>query len=308
MALACASNYAPILDLKTLQIVSVISNITCVLQFSSDGNQALCVGSNHRSPENQLFLWDKRTGALSSLSPTNAPDLHASMLQRFHAPTTLDLLNAAVSRDLELAAIPSHDGRIHLREVLTGRDLNTFPAHNGYIAALVFSRGMDQLATAGSDGAVKLWEIPSGKLLASFTNHTDGVFDIDVSPDGKFIASASIDKTVRLWEVPTKRQAAILLGHRQPSLSVAFSPDGKLLASGSADATVTLWSVALRQELTTFELADSHAIDLGKAVQAVAFSPDNQTLVARTADGTVRVWRAAWWDETAEKENNSLKR
>lgn len=289
IAPATAGESAPVLAREQLNTVASLSNVTCVLRFSKDGNAAIVVAAAGSGSEaGSIARWNRLTGSITScgIGGLNPPP-------RAGPAGPLTMLMAAISPDLRLAAIPWGEGDgITLFDLFTGRDVESYSAHRGLVSDLVFFQDGRRLATAGSDGTVKVWEVPSGKLLLALDGHTDGVIAIDVAPGGRYLASASADKTVRLWNLATRSEVNRYTGHRQAPLAVAFSPDLKLLAIGSADAAVTLLSVPMWQELAQFKLSISTALAPGQAVRAVAFSPDNNSLAARTSDGTLRLWRA----------------
>jgi WD40 repeat protein len=52
------------------------------------------------------------------------------------------------------------DRMIHLWDVASGRELVRWPAHDGALTALRFSKDGNTLYSGSRDGALKLWNLP----------------------------------------------------------------------------------------------------------------------------------------------------
>ena len=190
------------------------------------------------------------------------------------------------SPDSKVLASGSWDKTIKLREVNTGKLLNTLEGHSNYIYSVAFSPDGKVLASGSGDKTIKLWEVSTGKLLNTLEGHGDSVYSVGFSPDGKALASGSGDKTIKLWEVGTGKLLNTLQGHANSIYSAGFSPDSKVLASGSADKTIKLWEVGTGKLLNTLQ---GHA----GYVLSVAFSPDGKVLASGSADKTIKLWEVS---------------
>ena len=146
----------------------------------------------------------------------------------------------ALSPNGKTIATANQNGQVKLWTI-TGKLIQTIPAHNQKIWSMSFSPDGRTFATASADKTIKLWTL-GGKLIKTLQSHSDEVLSINFSPDGT-MASASKDKTVKLWNI-AGQLLYTLEGHTDEVLDVRFSPDGKLLASASVDDTVKVWNIA----------------------------------------------------------------
>ena len=70
------------------------------------------------------------------------------------------MLSLAVSPDGKLLATGGVDRTIHLWEILTGRELARWEAHDSGVTALAFRPDGKTLVSGGGDGALKLRAFP----------------------------------------------------------------------------------------------------------------------------------------------------
>ncbi len=136
------------------------------------------------------------------------------------------------------------DGRLHVWDPDTGRDLAPPRPHPDEVDQLVWAPDGSWLATACDDGVVRVWPAAGGPAV-ELRGHTDKVKDVTVSPDGRTLASCSKDRTVRLWDATDwSRPGRILTKESDGIRTVTFGPNGTILAGGSADGSVTAWDRA----------------------------------------------------------------
>ncbi|RLN95171.1 hypothetical protein BBJ28_00014793, partial [Nothophytophthora sp. Chile5] len=110
----------------------------------------------------------------------------------------------AFSRDGELLATGSEEGKIKVWKLATGLCLRRFDnAHSQGIHSLVFSRDGTQLLTASFDHLVRIHGLKSGQTLKEFRGHQSYVNTAIFSSDGSKIISTSSDGTMKIWSVKT---------------------------------------------------------------------------------------------------------
>jgi WD40 repeat protein len=230
----------------------------------------------------------------------------------------------ALTPDGRRAVVGTEDGKLHLRDVETGRRIISYSGHPGLICAAISPDGT-RLVTGSQSGMLKLWELTTGAELATFVGHKALVQACNFSPDGRRVVSASWDRTVRIWDLANPAQPIALAGHTDQLQDAWFSPDGTQIVSAAMDGTLRLWDAVTGCQLgmlirptdsvtacafsqtgeqivsashrravklhdggagETLRSFHDHADD----VLACAFSPDGSRLLSASADKTLKIW------------------
>jgi WD40 repeat protein/class 3 adenylate cyclase len=258
------------------------------------------VGRFLNTPNGVLrFLEGGRT--LATIDPKGALDLwdlrnqqHRQVVRNGPTPGSppIDL-----SPDGTLLAENGNNGRVLLRNTVSGAVVRDWQAHDAGVYGLKFSPDGRLLATGSAGAEPKLWVVATGRMLVMLPRaHKDGVEGFDFFPDGQRLATASWDSSVRVWGVPSGHVLFSLFGHKEGAYSVSVSPDGRTLASAARSGC--LWNLATQREVMSLAGAD-----------AVAFAPDGKALAFLTPDpntrvsGKLHVWHAPSFAEieTLEK-------
>ncbi len=109
--------------------------------------------------------------------------------------------------------VASHEkGEIAYISLKTGKILNLFQAHDGWVSSVdVTSRG-DEIVTAGVNGNLRFWTIGSAQLVKNLPAHTDvasGAKYMSVGADDRLI-SAGFDGVLRFWKSNGSKQITAL--------------------------------------------------------------------------------------------------
>jgi WD40 repeat protein/serine/threonine protein kinase len=233
-----------------------------------------------------LLLNDGTTLTLRDLSSRKADQVRIADPDGIWSP-------AVCSGDTNLLATVTHDGRIKVWDLPTGRlrvefegcprslPASSEPQHQ----AINFSPDGRWLASASEDNSVKLWDVHGRNPKPIRTVHryaswtSGGIF----SSEGHLFSGGS-ESVVRSWSVTSGlEEGTPLEGHTSWVYTLAISPDGLRLASAGADSAVLVWDVVSRKPLRKF-------LGHSSQVMTLCFSPDGQILASGGRDHTIRLW------------------
>jgi WD40 repeat protein len=234
------------------------------LRFSLDGRRLAAGGLNR-----PLQCWDLAAGKLIHREELR-PDFYL-----------LTLAFAPHGRMLALGTTGA-DHCLTLRDLKTGRKLQSFGQSPWPPAPIAFAPDGRTLAMAPDGGRPRLWELATGKELCQLAGSTEQARPV-YAPDGRTIAAVGQEDTMRLWDVDTGEE---LRRWKQPLPSLdwlALSPDARLLAGASADGAVCLWETTTGQERCRFP---GHRGE----ILVLAFAPDGRTLASGSVDTTILIW------------------
>jgi len=248
---------------------SLFDSATCVVAFSRDGSlvaatrqddtvtireratgQAVWCPASHGERITGIAFTTDGTGFVTSggkgtITRWNLVTRRSEWARSEHKQAAF----LALSPDGRRLASSSLDGSLRLRDVGTGRVIDTLINDPGLaLLGCAFDADGTRLAVACRlqgvrsrlGGLIKLIDMRSG-AIHTLEGHTFGVLDVAFSPGGRRLASAGDDRAIILWDPDRREPVFTLRGHAGGVTRVAFSPDGLLLASGSFDWTVRIW-------------------------------------------------------------------
>jgi WD40 repeat protein len=127
-------------------------------------------------------------------------------------------------------------------DLLTGRLLVEFAAHQQATDAVSFSPDGQWLATGSQEGLAILWEVRTWKPAATFRGHLLGVHAVAFSPDGRRLVTGSVDReAVKWWDLASHQEILNLAWPGHLVAALRFSPDGRILAGLSSTSGMRLW-------------------------------------------------------------------
>jgi WD40 repeat protein len=110
-------------------------------------------------------------------------------------------VNMAFSPDSRWLATGGEEYTVAIREVQTGRELESLRGHTGDVCSVAFSPDGRWLATAGEDTTVRIWDATSWKPRHTLRGHTGLVSSLAFIPQSQRLVSGSRDHTLKVWDV-----------------------------------------------------------------------------------------------------------
>ncbi len=278
-------------------------------EFTADGKSVVTVGQ-----DGTTRTWDAATGK--------------QVRVRKAGPGPLAL--SADGRVLTTCRAERKDSRtvygpIVLRDVATGKRLETFPGPTGKSWWQLRPDGRVLAAASLADKEISVWGLANGRCTHRFkaaegwwerqTGYipeglgalggmpgrtgdealAGGLCGLTFSADGRSLA-AGWDHAVHVWRLDTGRSLRPFEkaagGEGQRGGSVAFSPDGRTLATVGPDGVVRLWEVSTGQ-------LRWRTVPVARPCGALRFSPDGRLLAvaSRLLGASVRLFHFATGQE-----------
>ena len=175
-----------------------------------------------------------------------------------HAEHRDNLRRLVWSPDGTQFATNRDDGRVDVREALTGRILHKLVGHSvgQFVIGLAWSPDSTRLATAGWDHTLKIWDLRTGKESLSVDAQASKIYSISFSPDGKRLSTADWMGTVCLWDAESGAEILVLdETRRELGRRLFWSNDGETLYS-CGDQGLTVFDAKLG-----YEMASNGALD-----------------------------------------------
>jgi hypothetical protein len=181
----------------------------------------------------------------------------------------LEVRSLSLSKDGQLLATGSCDGKIALRLAATGEVFCEWTAHIGAVSALSLCHAHSTLASASYDGTLKIWNlVDNPEEIMRLTAHDGEVTMLALTNDATMVASASEDQVIHVWNTSNGTHAySIKLPWSKTCLT--FSNDGVLLAI-ALQRSIRLWDLKNDKQVL--------AIQTDEAATIMAFSHDGHTL------------------------------
>jgi WD40 repeat protein len=181
--------------------------------------------------------------------------------------------------------VGGRDGTLHLRDLATGREIQTIPGPASPVVSVCYRPDGKVLASSHASGALILRDATTGAEQRTLCRDpTPPATSLCFSPDGHFLVSGSSTGVLHLWDCRTGEVQGFQAQHKGRVGSLCFSPDGKTILSAAEDITPLVWSVETRAPVQTLR---GHTERAPRA----CFSPDGATILTG-ALGVLKLWDA----------------
>ena len=223
--------------------------------------------------KNYLAIWDTLSRKMSLYCPI--------------APPEEAICVTAFSQDGTRVVTTQQNGRVTIRDTVTGRIQTTFISSITTIAIATFSPKGDYIAIAGNTGQIEIWQTQTGKQINQWVvPDKKGITALLFFPTRPTLIAGNTDGSrIYVLTMNTGGLQQIPAGHTDVISDMTFNPDGTILATVSFDATIKLWRIAGDSPVQPRTL-DGH---IGQ-IYTVSFSPDGKTLATSGYDGIIRLW------------------
>ena len=218
----------------------------------------------------RIQLWDISQHSFSLVSE----------LEDTHGEVT----KIAFSADSQTIAIGNFQGTITLREVKTGRLIQTLDG-GSCINDIAFSLNGQYLLSATDYAGTRLWNLKSGEQIKCFSGFRGWTYAVAFSRDGEFAAAGDDSGCIQIRRL-SDGMLLNTFNHSYCLGFLAFSYHDQIIASANKiDGTIKLWW--WREEKEPIPLCLEHG---NRDISAIAFHPHKLILASAATDGTAILW------------------
>lgn len=189
----------------------------------------------------------------------------------------------------------AESGIVRVFDVLEGRALRSWAAHDDAIPAMSLSTDGTRLVTAGGDRMVKVWELPGGAAVSKIEAHGTQVLAAGFSPDNTQLVTGGADRQLKVWDLKTGENTIALSMKPSAFNAVQWSAAGPAVLAVTEDGN--LWKYSGLKAHTGAQSSDS--ADEKKLAHAdsplfcLAVNAAGDRVFAGTGDGHLLAWNEA---------------
>lgn len=223
-------------DAGTGTVLSVIrehTGLTAAAAFSWDGKTLASGGLE----DGKIFLSDVDALFVNNASWNNST-LKAILTGNSEGITVLAFSPAGTT-----LASGGLDGKIHLLDIATGRELKTLRGPESTVTTLTFAVDGTFLASGEENRTLRYWNSLVGEEIENFRLESRAIGALAFSPTTRFLAIGDAIGEIWLYDLETQTGRIIFTQHTRKITALAFSRDGRTLISGSEDGTILLWNM-----------------------------------------------------------------
>lgn len=133
------------------------------------------------------------------------------------------------------------DGTVRVWGLDTGRQLQTYRGHTGWVFAVAISRDGEVIASGGDDGMIRLWHRTSGESAGVLVAHTRRIRSLAFASTDRRLVSGAEDGRVLVWDTECRRLVRAMDTPGCPVWSVSFGCSDSVVAATGEDEFVRLY-------------------------------------------------------------------
>ena len=226
------------------------TGLTQAVAFSKDGEKLTSGGSE----DGTIFL-SNVTAALTNNKDLNNQSLLSTLTGNAHGITAL-----ALSPSGSILTSGGADGRIHLLDTISGKELGILRGPEGTVTALTFNSDGTALFSGEENGTIREWDALSGKEKSDpFRGSFSAITALASSPEAPLLAIGDATGaiairdetgTIRLFGRNTQFPESEFRRHIHKVTALVFSMDSSTVISGSEDGTIFQWNIQAKPQTT----------------------------------------------------------
>lgn len=215
---------------RELSILREHTGLTRAVTFSQDGKTIASGGSE----DGTIFL----SNVLKVLE--NSEGINDESLQTVLTGNTHGITALAFSPAETTLATGGADGRIHLLDVVTRRELKILKGAQSTITALTFTIDGTHLFSGEENGTIRQWNALTGTEVGTGYNTPLGAITaLSYSLPNECLAAGDTTGTIQFFDPVTKHKKGEGFFIRNSSITtLIFSDDGSSLVSGSENGII----------------------------------------------------------------------
>ena len=217
-----------------LSVMQEHTGLTETAAFSWDGKILASAGLE----DGKIFLSDVETALVNDGSWSNS-SLQGTLTGNSDGITALAFSPAGT-----MLASGGLDGKIHLLDIATRRELEVSRGPESTVTALRFAIDGTFLASGEENSTLRYWNSLTGEETAKFQVKSRAIGALAFSPATRFLAIGDAIGEIWLYDFKTKNESVIFTQHTRKITALVFSKDGRTLVSGSEDGTILQWDMA----------------------------------------------------------------
>ncbi len=218
-----------------LSILHEHTGLTKAVTFSKDGTIIASGGSE----DDTIFLSDVLK-ILESGEAFSTDNLITILKGNIHGITALAFSPADTT-----FASGGADGRIHLLDVATRRELKTLRGAQSTITSLTFVVDGTRLFSGEENGTIRQWNAFTGEEVGTvYSTPLGAITALSYSSANEYLAFGDATGTIQFFDLVRERKMEKEFHMPHSGITtLVFSEDGSTLVSGSKNGTIILWDM-----------------------------------------------------------------